>query len=235
MKKKLFLLISGFTLCFTSNTYASRYNYNDSFGLYQGEVIPLNVHDTPLESKIHQVYPYPYPPDTHHVDYRVYNTNEEKDDSFAYSIQFKPKSYLKKNSQLKIGSLSPIDPDSIKIVQGGQIGENKTVTSPPEILYENGKLTELGEKFLDVNISNEINPDSKDIRTINIKTKDYFTSFFVDRDNINLLNASETNLYVIFKTKFKPEDKPFDLVSIQAKTINFNDRQVIKIDKSRQN
>ncbi|WP_250278338.1 hypothetical protein [[Clostridium] colinum] len=236
MKKKLFLLISGFTLCFTSNAYASRYNYNDSFGLYQGEVIPLNVHDLPLESKIHEVHPYPYPAGTHHVDYKVYNTNEENDNSFAYSIQFKPKAYFRKSNQLKIKSLSGIDPDSIKIIQGGHVGKDKTVISPPEILYENGKLTELGEKFLEVEVSNKTNGSNEnEIKTIDIKIKDFFTSVFLNRDNMSWANVSEDKLYVIFKTKFNHNNKFFDSVHIQAKTINFDDRQEIDIDKSRQN
>ncbi|WP_250278336.1 hypothetical protein [[Clostridium] colinum] len=236
MKKKLFLLISGFTLCFTSNAYASRYNYNDSFGLYQNDVIPLNVEDSPLESKIHEVHPYPYPAGTHHVDYKVFNTNEKNDNSFAYSIQFKPKAYFRKSNQLKIKSFSGIDTDSIKIVQGEHVGEGKVSPFTPEILYENGKLTELGEKFLDVNVINKSDTFNKDnITTINIKVKNFFTSDYLSGGNIQWANAPEDKLYVIFKTKFNPNSKSFDSVHIQAKTINFDDRQEIDIDKSRQN
>ncbi|WP_250278335.1 hypothetical protein [[Clostridium] colinum] len=226
MKKKLFLLISGFTLCLTSNAYA-----NNSFDKYHGDVIPLNIIKTPLEDVIHPVNP----PSNRYIDYKVFNTVKSKDNAFAYSIQLRPKTYRYKNSNIKITSFDEFNLDSVKIVQGGHVGEDKEVGSDPEILYENGKLTPLGEQMIEVDSYFRYFPRSTEkYQVIDIQVKKDFKFTYLP-ENDPYYNADEDKLYVIFESKFEENKDSHHIISVETESNGFKDKQNIKILKSKQN
>ncbi|WP_250278337.1 hypothetical protein [[Clostridium] colinum] len=240
MKKKLFLLISTFTLCFTSNVYADWYHYNTKYNMYEEQVLPLNIVTVPIESRKHELSANT----TIYADYKVFNTLEKNDDSFAYSIQFKARSYFKKDRLLKISTLSKFDPKSIKIIQGRYVGKGKNIYSTPEILYENGELTPLGKEFLDVNLSTK-GGDGHYLQELKIKVKKDFEFTFFDKERLNLLkfndiplhsrDMAEEKLYVIFNTDFKEQKGKETTVFIDSTANYCKDKQTINLPKSKQN
>lgn len=211
MKKKVLMITAGLICSLSTNVFAAK-----SFKTYQGEVIPISSIGYPLDRKISA---------KSFIDYAVFNTEAKDDNSFAYSIQFRTKTFRHKDTKLKISTVSELYKRSIKIVQGEFVGENNS-TDEFRILYENGNLTELGKKYLDVNIENNKN------LTINIKKDFKFVVF--DPEDEDILNATEHNLYVIFETVFKPEES-HDIVYCSSENGNNRYSQKIKIDKSRQN